>query len=122
MAGQASQQSSMTGSNGPGMWRRSRWYDATPSLRLAMDLLYLLPSSERHQVIQNVLQQHEWPDLTTTAPGDSPVNLPAKAIRRWYDQDPLLRQALEQWAQWPAALQQALGKQLLQQIKALPKQ
>ena len=103
-------------------WRRSRWYDATPSLRVAMDLLYLLPSMQRHQVIERVLKQNDWPELQSETPLSTTNRLlPGRSIRRWYDQDPLLRQALDEWSRWPTALQQALGHQLLQQIETLPK-
>jgi hypothetical protein len=114
-------------------WRQARWYDATPPLAHAIELLELLPAKERFGLLSQVLQQEPWlhaqlneklqnkvdvvaPSFSENAP--SPQNL-RPSRRRWSDGDPLLKSVLHYCSNLPPALQNTFGQQLLEALKQL---
>lgn len=111
-----------------GKTRFGRWYDATPELAYALDLLQLLPLTHRTKLLQNLItqmQQHQ-PNLEHWLAARERQNASkqgwvasASLPHRWYDDDPLLIKLLAYLVLFSPVLRQFYAKQLLNLIHAI---
>jgi hypothetical protein len=108
--------------------RYGRWYDTTPELAYALDLLQILPSTHRSKLLQLLItqmQQHQpgleaWLAAKQLQSEAKQGWLPPNATpHRWYDDDPLLVKLLGYLMLFTPVLRQFYAKQLLHLIKTI---